>query len=244
MIGLNSERQRNLYDSGQYLEHSPDWSEQEAADKAKTALALFARAGLSNVKSILDVGCGAGGVLAGIVDKMPPGTTGLGIDTAPNAIRIGKALRGVDSKVELQVADLSQISGPFDLVMACHVVEHVDDYGAFLDELAMRSSTLYINIPIEINVLYALRRNSHREVYRKYGHVNFFTESYFDDFVKSRGFTIAAKGYGTEFRSQGQRGLLGSTVHMIREFLGLFSQSFAMKMVGGFTYQVLLKKDQ
>lgn len=243
MVGLNVERQKALYTSGVYLEHSPDWSEQEAAEKSRCALQLFKKANLNNIQSILDVGCGSGGVLDGICAGSPSVTRAIGIDTAPEAIEIGIGLRGPNSKIELLVTRLDQISERFDLVMASHVIEHVSNYDEFLDELSKRSNLLYINIPIEINVFYAARKNSHRTVFEKYGHVNFYTETFFDEYVKMRGYSIVAKGYGTEFRSQDRRGILGYAVYFLRETLGYFSRSFAMRMLGGFTYQVILRKD-
>jgi SAM-dependent methyltransferase len=243
LLGLNSERQERLYTSGVYLEHSPNWSEHEAPDKVKTAMALFKRASLENLTSILDVGCGSGGVLDGIVAAMPSVKTAIGIDTAPDAIRIGKKMRGEGSNVDLRVADVGDISDRFDLVIASHVVEHVSDYGDFLEGLSQRSNFIYINIPIEINVFYALRPAAHRNLFRKYGHVNFYTESFFDDFVKSRGFEIVAKGYGTELMQFERRSVPEFFLYAARKILGCISPSIAMRLLGGFTYQIIVKRD-
>lgn len=244
MLGLDEERQRSLYDSGEYLRHSPDWSDGEAASKARTAVALFQRAGITEIASILDVGCGAGGVIDGIAKLMPGVKFALGIDTAPEAIRLGRQLRA-DSLVDLECKSLDEIDGSFDLIIASHVVEHVANYGAFIDELAKRGGLVYINIPIEINAFYSIRGLSQSMTYAKYGHINFFSEMFFKDFVKSRGYEIVAEGYGTEFRSQARVGIFSYLVYFMREFAGLaFGRSFAMRMLGGFTYQILIRKKQ
>lgn len=241
MQNLDNERQEKLYASGKYLENSPDWSEGESGEKSKGAAALLKSVGLNQLTSILDVGCGTGGLLEGLLDYDLGIKRALGIDMAMDAIRLGKSLRK-SNIIELRTASLADINEKFDLVIASHVVEHVPEYRQFLNDLSERGKYIYINIPIEINVLYALRSNVLDHQFHTYGHLHFYTERFFDAFVIANGFKIKARGYGTEIRAQSKNGLSGFVIYIMRECIGLFSKPLATRLLGGFTYQLIIER--
>jgi SAM-dependent methyltransferase len=242
MIGLDQTVQDTLYNSGKYAEISPDWSDGESQYKAAGLTVLLKKNGYLNVEKILDIGCGSGGVLAHLVSGLPSVKRCLGIDTAPDAIKIGMELRKQNDRVALECRALDSISEKFDLVIASHVVEHVENYGSFLYEMSEKADILYINIPCEINVFYSLRSSSHVETFQKYGHINFFSEKFFDRFVEAHGFEIVDRGYGDEFKAQDRRSVLGFLAYLARIGLGVLSKSFAMQILGGWSYQILLIK--
>ncbi len=241
MSTVDHERLTNLYGSGAYLSHSPDWSEGEVGEKVRGACEFLAAAGYDRVRTILDVGCGTGGLLEGLVRRLPAVERGLGIDIAEDAIRLADRFRGKDLPIELRCGTIADVDGTFDLAVVSHVLEHVVDPAAFLEEVFSRATVAYINVPIEFNVLYAARAGVQKGQYVKYGHVHFFNEAFLDEFLVCNGYEIIERGYGTEFRAQKHAGL-GRVVHFLREALGLFGRGRAARWLGGFSYQVLIRR--
>lgn len=80
---------------------------------------------------VLDVGCGTGAILEELRKRS---TEAIGIDISPEALRFC-AERGLSG---LALADALAVpfpSGHFDVVTAIGIVEHLEDDGAFLQEL-------------------------------------------------------------------------------------------------------------
>lgn len=92
----------------------------------------FARAHLGSGlgRRLLDVGCGDGALLAGLVEF---GWEGAGLDPDPNAVASARE-RGLDVRAGT-VPARSFPGVRFDSVVACHVIEHVPDPAAFIASL-------------------------------------------------------------------------------------------------------------
>jgi SAM-dependent methyltransferase len=96
---------------------------------------------LSRASRFLDLGCGAGGPLTFIVDRV--GCRGNGVDVSAKAIAAGRARAvsiGLDGLVNLREADLNQAipleSGSFDAVMSLDVILHLRDRLSAFREVA------------------------------------------------------------------------------------------------------------
>ena len=86
---------------------------------------------------LLDVGCGPGTITVDLAARVAPGRT-TGIDTAHAVINEARRLR-TDVPVEFKVADVMTgdvPSGPFDLVHAHQVLQHLGDPVAALRQMA------------------------------------------------------------------------------------------------------------
>jgi SAM-dependent methyltransferase len=96
---------------------------------------------LSRASRFLDLGCGPGGPLTFIVDRV--GCRGDGVDVSAKAIAAGRARAvsiGLDALVNLREADLNQVipleSGSFDAVMSLDVILHLRDRLSAFREVA------------------------------------------------------------------------------------------------------------
>lgn len=87
-------------------------------------------------KTALDVGCGAG-LMCEPLARM--GATVTGVDAAPENVAAAKAHAEAQGlEIEYVSAEVSALSGGYDLVTSMEVIEHVADPGAFASALASR----------------------------------------------------------------------------------------------------------
>lgn len=100
---------------------------------------------LNKGANILDVGCGTG-FLLGLL-RAKGWEDGTGIDQSEAVVQYGRERHGL----ELEVGSIYDFTGgPFDLVTACHILEHLSDVSAFLRrlrQLLTPSGLLYIEVP-------------------------------------------------------------------------------------------------
>ncbi len=107
--------------------------------------ALIDRAALGPQPDILDAGCGTG---ANLVHFGALGRA-LGVDPSPEAVSRCRQ-RGLDGVVEGRLEDLPFPDDSFDLLLACDVLEHVENDAGALRELgrvARPGAWLVITVP-------------------------------------------------------------------------------------------------
>ncbi len=94
----------------------------------------------------LDFGCGTGGLAAALAEK---GACVTGVDLSSDSIDFARL---IFPNITFQTAqdDLANITGPFDLIVMSHVLEHVPDPPALLARLrtlAPPGGRIYIEVP-------------------------------------------------------------------------------------------------
>jgi SAM-dependent methyltransferase len=107
----------------------------------------------SGGRSLLDVGCGVGNL---VVAARELGFEAEGIDVDPVATREGRRLGR-----PVRTATLDQTVGPFDVVVANHVLEHVEDLPGFLESvsrLLVPGGRLFVFSPNRDGLIARLRR--------------------------------------------------------------------------------------
>ena len=75
----------NIYTGGEYLKQNPTWHEEDSPWKALQVQTMLARHPLP-IRSIAEIGCGVGGILAQLRQTLPDGIEFHGFDIAAAAI--------------------------------------------------------------------------------------------------------------------------------------------------------------
>lgn len=90
-------------------------------------------------QSVLDIGCGWGGLALYLADKCCAEVTGVTLSEEQLAIAVARAQkRGLAERINFHLQDYRAVSGPFDRIVSVGMFEHVGVgyYGAFFDKAA------------------------------------------------------------------------------------------------------------
>jgi SAM-dependent methyltransferase len=147
------------------------WRELGAHGKADHVLALLDEVG-AHPEAVLDVGCGDGSVLSELARRRQWDRT-TGVDVSQVAVELAQGQPGVTEVMRFDGASLPFADGEFPLVLASHVLEHVEVPGTLLSEMHRVSRRFaLVEVPLERNL--AARRKAARARSRSAGHVQRF----------------------------------------------------------------------
>lgn len=244
----DAERNKKLYNSDEYENNTNNWEDSVSKYRVEALISAIKKANLhEKITSILDVGCGSGGVISKLATDyssiLESTSIFKAIDLSATAIKIAKNLYGsiAKDKLKFEVGTVENENEEYDLITLLHVLEHCPDMVHMLDVCSKKSKYIYINVPIEVNLLYALRGNVLANQYIKYGHLNFFNEEFIRVLLKENDYEILSEVYSNDFLVE-KSGLIYNIIKPLRSLLGLMSKSFATKLLGGYSYGILVKK--
>lgn len=162
------------YREGDYLEKVPEWHAGDSPWKAGKVLEILRRNAIVP-RSLCDVGCGAGQVLAELQAGLGSDVRMVGYDISPQAI----ALCAARENVSLQFRQCDFLAGcdeTYEVLLLLDVFEHVPDYLGFLSRLRGRAQWYVFHIPLDLNVQALLQGSRPMlEMRQRYGHLHYFT---------------------------------------------------------------------
>ena len=124
--------------------------------------------------SVVEVGCGAGGILAALQLELPPVTDFIGYEIAPKALELARPLE--NEHLHFVLGDFSALpSSRFDLLLAMDVIEHVEDYLGFLRALRERAAAHIFHLPLDLSLLSAVQPARLKWAHDSVGHLHYFT---------------------------------------------------------------------
>jgi len=164
--------QADAHINGEYFKKNPTWHVEYSPWKAEFIHSFLERRKLYP-KTIVDVGCGAGEVLALLQKKMAPDCRFWGYDIAAPAIEMAKAKE--NDRLQFALADFGEIETPrFDFLMALEVIDHVEDYIGFARALRQRAEWKFFSFSLDISVQSALRRHAFTQRRVHHSHLHHF----------------------------------------------------------------------
>lgn len=224
------------YQGHDYLAANPTWDAEDSPWKAAQVARILRENGLQP-SSIVDVGCGAGGVLAALRREFPSAALA-GFDLAPDASRFWAAHAGAGIRCE--VADfIADSTERFDALLLLDVLEHVADPAAFLHGLRDRAGHFVFHIPLDLSALSVLREVPLLHVRRKVGHIHYFTKGLALELLKETGYSVVDCRFTGAGLAAPRRGLRTRLAALPRWIVRLFGRDFAARVLGGETLMVL-----
>lgn len=229
---MNSE---NIYTTDQYITRNPTWHVEYSGYKSEQVLDLIYRNKIE-IKSVCDVGCGAGGVLISLKEKLPSGISYDGYDISPHAIRLCQK----SENINYILGDITKVRGcKYDLLLALDVVEHVEDYIGFLRSLKEKSKYKIFIFPIELYVLKIIFMSKILIGRKAVGHLHYFSKETALATLIDAGYEIIDWKYGENTLKHVKLPKTRYILEFIREIPFKLHQDLAVRFFGGHSLVVL-----
>ena len=226
-----------IYTDGTYLSKNPTWHAEDANYKAKDIITLLARNRL-RPRAICEVGCGSGGVLELLSQELGASAQFTGYDISQPALALSR-LREKEN-VHFILGDFPEEGARFDLVLAIDVLEHVEDYMAFLRKLKPWGTHKIFRIPLNLSVQSVLCKS--RPILRAraaYGHLHYFTKETALACLEDAGYKITDCFHSFGPISAQALGWKRSILKSIKKALFALNREWIARLLDGFSLMVL-----
>ncbi|HVP97428.1 class I SAM-dependent methyltransferase [Methanoregula sp.] len=229
-----------MYTNGQYLKHNPGWGAEDAAWKADQIFSMIRRQGIKP-STICEAGCGSGEILRQLQLKMDENCVFTGYDISPQAIDF--ANRHTNPNLTFQLADISEEKEKtFDLILLIDLIEHLEDYFAFLRILKNKSPYKILHIPLEMFAISTLYPSFHLGQKRKVGHLHFFSRETALQMLRDLGYEIVNFQYTAGYRLPcHDYGMKDKMLGVPRRLLYPLAPDLTVRIFGGYSLLVLVK---
>ncbi|MCU7811818.1 MAG: class I SAM-dependent methyltransferase [Candidatus Thiodiazotropha sp. (ex Notomyrtea botanica)] len=230
------DKYQDFYTGSEYAENNPTWDIEDTNWKAKKILDIIQSVDAAP-KSICEIGCGSGGILASLRDAYPDIQL-TGYDIAPSAANFWGQWDGLD--LNLKTGNfLTEDSNQYDILMLIDVLEHLADPHAFLKAITGRSQYLIIHFPLDLSAISVFRESPLLHVRRKVGHIHYFTKNLAFELLRESGYKILDYRYTQAYKSAPQRSQVSKLFGFLREALYWFSKDVGVRLLGGETLMVI-----
>jgi SAM-dependent methyltransferase len=224
-----------FYLDGEYASLNPSWDTEDSLWKADLVADLLVRHRLQP-RTLAEIGCGAGAVLAALQPRMPS-TELHGWDIAPDAARFWQAHAGIRFT---QGDFLAQPAGPFDVLLLLDVIEHVANPHDFASRLAPHGTHVVFHFPLDLSVASVLRETPLLQQRRGVGHIHYFTRNLALELLRECGYDIVEASFsGAHLRPRSS--LRGKLASLVRRSVFAFGRETGVRLLGGDTLLVLAR---
>ncbi|HKW22457.1 MAG TPA: class I SAM-dependent methyltransferase, partial [Ktedonobacterales bacterium] len=164
----------DIYRSGTYQEMAPSWHVEESAGKAEEIARLLTSHYLTP-HTVCEVGCGAGEVLRQLQLRLPGDCELTGYDISPQAIELARERE--NERIHVYLGDFrTDDAGTYELLLVLDVLEHLEDYFAFLRSLKARGTYKVFFFPLDLSVQSIIRPHGLLHTRDAYAHLHYFTK--------------------------------------------------------------------
>ena len=226
----------HAYESGAYLSKNPTWDIEDSPWKAGEVLKILKKNNLMP-KNLVEVGCGAGGILASLQDARPDiAYSGYEISNSAETFWGAYKSRNIAFKVE----DFLQAeTAHFDVLLLLDVIEHLPNPFDFMNALRGRSDYYILHIPLDLNALSVARETPLLKVRSKVGHIHYFTKGLALSLLQECGYRVLDWHYtGASFHAP-QVSWKTRLAYLPRRFAYAINRDVGVRLLGGDTLMVL-----
>jgi hypothetical protein len=230
---------KDIYADGSYRTNNPGWHSADSAWKAARIAAILTRNSV-DFTSCVEVGCGAGQVLARLSRHMP-GKKFSGYDVSPDAAKLWAA--PPDAGLSYHLQDFTETDESSDLLLLIDVFEHIEDYMGFLRKLAGRARWFVFHIPLDMHVS-GLLRDRQLHARRQVGHLHYFSRATALATLADTGYTVIEDELTSlsHETTEGRR-TMTNFANLARTGLETISPNLAAKLLGGYSLLALCRAD-
>jgi SAM-dependent methyltransferase len=233
---------KEIYHDGTYLAKNPDWHEKDASFKAGYISRLF-RLIPDQILNVADIGCGTGQIMAELCNLLPEQVRFFGFDISTDAIRLARNKESERIKVDLlDLVSRSEKDCIFDVILVIDVLEHVENYFAFLDGIVKKARYTIFHIPLDLSLWSLFREKMLLESKERVGHIHNFTEDFIKSILEDQGFKILYQLYTPPTGKP--KSTKEVIINGLRKLLFKMNKRFASKTIGGYSILLLTENKQ
>jgi len=229
-----------FYTEGGYHNNNPGWHQEESKFKAGLVLDFIKMFDLPT-GLVVEVGCGAGEILADLTRNLGPGSVLRGYDISPQAIQIATKKAGPQLRYYLDDYSKSN-DAKADLVLVLDVAEHIDDVYSFLRRLRDKGRNFIFHIPLDMSCRTLLKPHVLLQQRTSVGHIHYFTEETVLWMLRDVGFDVEYLIYSKpEVDLVKPRSFKQWLKKMLRKLSYSINKKLSVKLWGGYSALILAK---
>ena len=232
----------DLYISGQYLKNTGNWNEADSEWKAGIIYQLYRKNNIAP-QSVVEIGCGAGGILNHLSTLDKSINSLCGYDISPQAISL--ANEKINEKLSFYNQDFLTANLPVvDLLLVIDVIEHVDDYYNFLRKIFLKGKQFIFHIPLDLSCRTILKPKILWQQRESVGHIHYFSEEMILWIFKDIGYRIIDWHFTKPTidleKNHSLKPLLKKS---LRNFSFKMNESVSAKLFGGYSMMILAEPE-
>ncbi|WP_076667559.1 class I SAM-dependent methyltransferase [Pontibacter indicus] len=224
-------------ENSDYFLKNPTWHVEDSPWKAVQIFKMLQRHKL-NIKTIAEIGCGAGEILNQLHLLMGREVAFTGYDISADAIKLAKPRE--KERLKFEHENLLTVHSKFDLLLMMDVFEHVDDYLNFLKQCKGKAEYSIFHIPLDISAQSVLR-NKLMHWRNSLGHLHFFTKETAIATLQDAGYDIIDFFYTAGSVELADNSIKSKFASALRSTLFKINQDITVKSLGGYSLLVLAK---
>lgn len=227
---------QTIYQSEVYAELNPSWHEEDSPWKARKVETILRKNAISFDK-VCEVGCGTGEIMFNLA-KAFPAARFEGYEVSPHAYQRAKYKE--TEKVTFSLGDFTvEGASDYDLLVIADVIEHVEDYIAFIKALRGKGRYKVFHIPLDLSVQSLLRGWPITKLRENVGHLHYFFKETALATLEDCGYRVIDYAY-TASRLELPNQAWSSRLMRLPRRLGFsLSPDLTVRLLGGYSLLVL-----
>ncbi len=229
----------DIYRSGTYQEMAPSWHVEESAAKAEE-IARLLRSHHLTPHSVCEVGCGVGEVLRQLQLELPNDCELTGYDISPQAIAIAR--KRENERLRVYLGDFrTDDTGTYDMLLVLDVLEHLEDYFAFLRSLKPRGTYKVFFFPLDLSVQTVIRPHGLLHTRDAYAHLHYFTKETAIRALQDTGYEVLDAVYTADALNSPTTERGRRLLKLPRKVAFALNHDLAVHLLGGYRLLVLAR---
>lgn len=226
----------NRYTDGRYaVATGGTWHMEDSPYKAAWIEEMLSKHPELRLRSVCEIGCGAGGILVALSQSLPGVQEFTGYEISAQAHQLSLR-RFPETRVRFILGDAFDDAEVYDLALVIDVIEHVEDCFTFLRETRKKAHKTILHVPLDAHASAILRG---RNDWDSIGHIHLFTLETALKTVEQSGYTVR-----DWFFTQGATSLSTSRratrlANALRRPLNRVSPSLNARLLGGNSVLIL-----
>lgn len=227
---------KHLYESGAYAERNPTWHEEDAPWKARHIEDIIRRNDLPS-GSICEVGCGTGEILLNLSKAFPESHI-TGYEIARHAYERAKLKE--TAAVRFNFGDILEANeNGFDIVVLADVIEHVENYMAFLKRIKNVAKYKIFHVPLDLSAQSVLRSQPIMDLRANVGHIHYFYKETLLAALNDCAYDVIDHNYTASRLELPNQALSSRLMSLPRRLAYSINPDLAVRVLGGWSLLVL-----